>query len=49
MDLQLCETIANIREESVEGVVPLVLKVQFAELGVGIHADELNTSEKDII
>ena len=45
MDLQLCEAIANIREESVEGVVPPVLKkVQFAELGVGIHADELNSS-----
>ena len=45
MDLQLCEAIANIREESVEGVlVPPVLKVQFAELGVGIHADELTSS-----
>ena len=44
MDLQLCEAIVNIREESVEGVVPPVLKVQFAELGVGIHADELNSS-----
>ena len=44
MDLQLCEAIAKIREESVEGVVPLVLKVQFAELVVGIHADELNSS-----
>ena len=44
MDLQLCEAIANIRQESVEGVVPPVLKIQFAELGVGIHADELNSS-----
>jgi len=44
VDLQLCETIANIREESVEGVVPPVLKIQFAELGVGIHADELYSS-----
>ena len=44
MDLQLCETIAKIREESVEGVVPPILKIQFAELGVGIHSDELNSS-----
>ena len=44
MDLQLCEAISNIREESVERVVPPVLKVQFAKLGVGIHADELNSS-----